>query len=83
MTKYVYVDSTSKETGKPTERGLYRSGEIVELANLGTGKGMLIRYDDGNATVTSMVGSVSKGNGRLVVETENTVYEFDEVGGIQ
>lgn len=77
--KYIYVNSTNKETGKPTERGLYRSGEIVELANLGTGKSLLIRYEDETATATSMVGNVSKGNGRLVVETMNTVYEFDEV----
>lgn len=75
---YIYVSSTSKETGKPTERELWRKGETVELANLGEGRGLLIRYDQYTATATSPVVKIDEDHGRLTIETLNTVYVFDE-----
>ena len=76
--KYVYVSSTDKETGKPTERELWRKGTLVELANLDVGRGLVIRYDEYTAAVTSNVIKIVDADGRLTVETMNTVYVFDE-----
>lgn len=79
MTKYVYVNSTDTETGKPTESALYHSGEEVELANLETDQTTLIRFSNNTATVTGIVKSIEHSGKRLVVETLKVTYEFEEV----
>lgn len=78
--RYVYVNSISKETDKPTERGLYRSGESVELCNLGVDRSLLIRYEDNTATVTSTVETIEHSGKLLAIETLNTLYTFSELG---
>jgi len=74
--KLIFHSATDIASNEPTMREWKRKGQTVTLENLYHYRPLTIRYENGNATITSYIQEFYADNERVIVYTSNTRYEF-------
>lgn len=72
----IFHSATDIASNEPTMREYKRKGQIVVLENLFHYRPLVIKYENGNATVTSYIQEFYADDDRVIVYTSNTRYEF-------